>query len=537
MTCDSNLFDPKLFCDESPKYYYLNSILYAQRKEVINDFNDNEKRFSNAGNTGETVTKSRFQSISPTIILPINTTKLTNVAIRPFWGFNAMHSKLNETKEPLLMMSTMSPPTNQTVTPTWFTEALQNSYQHQNLKGAQNPQNNYVVNRLTLKTLNDFMKPSYLEPVNGVKFTTEAPHLPKGHTDWDDIETGDKLYKTQSNIEEFKPVFKEPFIPDKGLNTANTISLPLAGLSLKSGPVVVLRPSHFPGTLPITTVYKQTEYMFGKPRVVKKGLYLNPTFGAAILNPHSLIGSIAPIGLHTSASENIYTSVAHNQNSNIISNLQNALTKIPFSDILGLKQVKPNQKRSDSTIPKHISQTTTTFNPKWSSSILSKLYLSPNKPQTKSNILFNSLANDFYFPTKSETIVFPNRRSIMSNESNDHLINKEFQEFHFKNPELVKKSSGPLSGYSFRMEDTIKTENLMQPSIFYGVNNTKIRNKWFKSKINESDSQIKQINPQNTEYKSDEIKNSLNISSNNDTTNITKPLYEPVADKIIFFRL
>jgi hypothetical protein len=125
----------------------------------------------------------------------------------------------------------------------------------------------------------------------------------------------------------------------------------------------------------------------------------------------------------------------------------------------------------------------------------------------------------------------------MSNESNDHLINKEFQEFHFKNPELVKKSSGPLSGYSFRMEDTIKTENLMQPSIFYGVNNTKIRNKWFKSKINESDSQMKQINPQNTEYKSDEIKNSLNISSNNDTTNITKPLYEPVADKIIFFRL
>jgi len=536
MTCDSNLFDPKLFCDESPKYYYLNSILYAQRKEVINNLNDNEKRFSNSR---ETVTKSRLKSISPTITT--NTTKLTNIEIRPFWGFNAMHSKTNETKEPLLMMSTMSPPINQTAIPTWFTEALQNSYHHQN------PQDFTNNNRLTLKTINgyDFMKPSYLEPDNGVKFPTEAPHLPKGHTDWDDIETEDKLYKTQSNIKEFKPVFKEPFIHDKGLNSANTISFPLAGLSLESGPMVVLRPSHFPGTLPITTVYKQTDYMFGKPRVVKKGLYLNPTFRAAILNPHSLIGSTAPIGLHTSASENIYTSVAHNQNSNILSNLQNALTKIPFSDILRLKQVKPNQKRSDytdgSTIPKHISQKTTVFNPAWSSDILSKLYLSPiiNKPQTKSNILFNSLSNDFYFPTKSETVVFPNRRSIMSNESNDHLINKEFQEFHFKNPESVKTSSppthstttsGPPSGYSLRMEDTIKRENLMQPSIYYNVNNTKVRNKWFKSKIN---AEIKQINPQNSEYKRDETKNSLNISSNSDT----KPVYEPVADKLIFFKL
>jgi hypothetical protein len=401
------------------------------------------------------------------------------------------------------------------------------------------------------------MKPSYLESVNSVKFPTEGhiegQHLPKGHieghTDWDDIETGDKLYKTQSNIQEFKPVFKEPFIHDKGLNTANTISFPLAGLSLNSGPVVVLRPSHFPGTLPITTVYKQTDYMFGKPRVVKKGLYLNPTYGAAILNPHSLIGSIAPIGLHTSASENIHTSVAHSHNSNILSNLQNALTKIPFSEILGLKQLKPNQKRSDYTngydfkskIPKHISQKTTTFNPKRSSNILSKLYLSPtiNKPQTKSNVLF---PNDLYFPTKSETIVFPNKRSIMSNESNDHLINKEFQEFHFKNPESVKISppthstmtSGPLSGYSLRIEDTIKTENLMQPSIFYGVNNIKSRNKWFKSKVNESDAEIKRFYPQNSEYKSDEIKNSFNISSNSDTT---KPVYEPVADKLIFFRL
>ena len=465
MTCDHNVSEPQIICKESHNYYYLNSILYAQKKGSANE-TDIRPIPSNQNSSKGWSLPLQNNRKEPVFHSNVNISEHKTEEIFPFKGFNSLKSissGKNQTNQKLFQMKSNKTQieinSENEVKPS-IGDISSDKMTFLEIP-ANNSMNNSLNNTMSLKQI-----------------------------DWDDEQTDIKLLERPQEFHVLRPTFNEVVNP---INLATVAPIPLPALPvplMKQGPLVFLRPNYIPGTLPIATLYKQTEYLYGKPPIVHKGLYFNPSFGAAIVNQHSLTGShplfgpMGPINLIPSPSTHLNSKFT--KNSKLFPNFSNALTKFSLNDIFGLRiPLSPKRKGSDKSIDSILNYSQI-FNPLFDKIDLATPDPSPAKSHPyilpiNQNLYLNNKINAnennglqsiprIYF---EENIPLNYKKQIDSNESPLDLIGIDSKTI--PTPDMRPKREK----YSLKLDEiTDSSHIIIQPSVF---TNSDKRKKWIEN--------------------------------------------------------
>ena len=578
MSCDYNLPNFKQFCQDSSKYYYLNSILYKQRRKSYNQTANNHSVLlapqQQSTNQHQHQHKHKHETdlnnpkFEP-LIMPYNNTKWISNAVKPFWGYKFTQNQLNtssgDDKSTVKQVASVGKYANS------------NEFRMNSPRKKFVPQNKNnvpiisIMNNLKEKEKQNFFTEENKE-ITTESMTKQPINFTSENFHWDQIENPNKMHFHSNQMHGFKQYFTQPSNQiNIGHHHGGTFVTTYPMTQIGAPPsqsssvqqMVVVKP-HFPVAVPVATVYKPDNYMFGKPHPIKS-LYINPPFETALIHPQI---PMQPT-IYRDSSDNIPKYMRPQPNSNLIQHFQSSLVNLPHYNLLNIPY-QTNYKRIDNPSNGYHNSRGT------EKPIKSKRITSLIPNQEKNTRIINSLINNKFLGLPSFAHLYPRQQLLGSSiNSNTNLVRNHFQSsptnlksklngmthpsrkpttstvsttittttttmtpftykyIYLKNsfkPSTLTSTSTPTTFvppkllkpqyYSLKEEDSIKAKYLLNPSTYMNRKRDKIKqNTFIQTKSNQTD--IENIKNDESALKLEKplILNNSNNNNNNNSNN------------------